>query len=81
MSGLVNGFSKTDTTVNAALEWIEGDLREALVTAVGRINSALEAPSNDNEVLHSHAADIHSLISTIDRNKRRRAEIARGEDF
>lgn len=72
---LINGYS-TDPTVNEALDWIEEDLRAAVLTATERITAALAAPSADNKVLHAHASDLHRMIANLDRNKERRREQA-----
>lgn len=62
----------TDAAVNNALDLIESDLKEAVVTAIGRLNAVLDGQPTDTRVVHSHLADLHGLAAQIDQNTSRR---------
>lgn len=64
----------TDPAVNDALDLIESDLKDALNTAIGRLNAVLDGSPSDTRVLHSHLSDLHGLAAQIDRNTERRAK-------
>lgn len=63
----------TDPTVNNDLDLIESDLKDAVTTAIGRLNAVLGSKPSDTRVLHANLADLHGMAAQIDRNKENRA--------
>jgi hypothetical protein len=66
------GSTSTSQTVNDALELIETDLQEAVVTAIERIDAVLASKPEDTRALRLRASFFHQIAAQIDKNRERR---------